>query len=86
MFASTTYVLPLTSNLPTPPTSNILCSSEMSDSDILQALALLDPTKGSGLNNIGPNLLKHCSMALATLHHHLCNISSEWKSSNFSQS
>ena len=57
---------------------------KISESDILEVLTSLDPTKASGLDNIGPNLLKYCSIALAApLHHlfsmciHQCNIPSE---------
>ena len=64
VFASTTYVQPPTSDLPTPATSNIISNIEISESDILDELASLEPTKGSGLHNIRPNLLKHCSLAL----------------------
>ena len=86
VFANTTYVLPPTSDLPTPATTNTLSNIVISESDILEELTSLDPTKACGLDNIGPNLLKHCSIALATPLHHLfsmciqqCSIPSEWK-------
>ena len=83
---NTTYVLPPISDLPTPATSNTLSNIVISESDILEELTSLDPTKASGLDNIGPNLLKDCSLALTTTLNHLfsmciqqCSIPSEWK-------
>ncbi len=50
------------------------------------ALASLDPLKSSGIDSIGPRILKSCSLALYPVVHHLfslslqsCKIPSEWK-------
>ena len=51
-----------------------------------EALAALDPSKSSGIDGIGPNILKHGAQALYVPLHHLfnltlthCSMLSEWK-------
>ena len=56
------------------------------DTDVYTALASLDPSKSSGIDEIGPNILKHGVQALYISLHHLyklyyshCSIPSQWK-------
>ncbi len=44
-------------------------------SDVLAALSRLDPSKATGLDGIGPKILKTCSEALCSVISHLFNIS-----------
>ena len=84
VFSSTTFTLPPTSCLPTP--SKSLSVIEISESDIMEVLKHLDPSKAHGPDSIGPNILKYCSSALCVPLLHLftqCvkqhNIPCEWK-------
>lgn len=65
--------------------SSIVCS----ESDVLEALYDLDPSKAKGIDGIGPNVLKHCALALYQPLHHLFNKSlvdhclpTEWRIHN----
>ena len=84
VFSTTTFTLPQISHLPIH--SNTLEEIDISESDILEALNSLDPSKAQGPDELGPSLLKHCSYALCAPLLHLfsqClqqhNIPSEWK-------
>ena len=59
---------------------------DISDTEVYEALVALDPSKSSGIDGIGPNILKHGAQALYVPLHHLFNLSlthcsmpSEWK-------
>ena len=84
VFTSSSFSLPNMSTLPLP--SSCICTSRFSDSEVLDALSSLDPTKSSGCDGIGPKLLKHCASALYIPLHHLFSVSlskqhipNEWK-------
>ena len=58
----------------------------ISDTDVYSVLASLDPSKSSGIDGIGPKVLKYSALALYIPFHHLfslcmtqCSIPSEWK-------
>ena len=75
---------PNSTSLQTPTT--VLDHLVISDTEVYTALASLDPSKTSGIDNIGPRILKSCSLALYPVVHHLfslslqnCIIPSEWK-------
>ena len=58
----------------------------ISDTDVYSVLASFDPSKSSGIDGIGPKVLKHSALALYIPFHHLfslcmtqCSIPSEWK-------
>ena len=44
-------------------------------SDVCTALSQLDSTKASGIDGIGPKLLRSCALALYPVIHHLFTIS-----------
>lgn len=84
VFSTTTFTLPPISRLPVH--SNTLDKIDITETDILEALTSLDPSKAQGPDELGPSLLKHCSYALCAPLLHLfsqClqqhNIPSEWK-------
>ena len=59
---------------------------DISDSEVYEALAALDPSKSSGIDGIGTNILKLGAQALYVPLYHLfnlslthCSIPSEWK-------
>ena len=59
---------------------------DISDSEVYETLAALDPSKSSGIDGIGTNILKLGAQALYVPLHHLfnlslthCSIPSEWK-------
>ena len=67
-------------------TENTLECINITDLDVFTALSQLDPTKASGIDGIGPKLLRSCALALYPVIHHLftislwyCKIPSEWK-------
>ena len=84
MFTSSSHSLPTMEDNITidAATTNI----DISDSEVYEALAALDPSKSSGIDGIGTNILKLGALALYVLLHHLfnlslthCSIPSEWK-------
>ena len=84
VFTSSSYTLPPVSSLPEP--SSSLNDLHITESDTFEALNSIDPSKAPDSDNIGPNLLKHCAIALYGPLHHLftqCliqhNIPSEWR-------
>ena len=84
VFTVSAFTLPSTSSL-SMPTINI-SDIHISELEVLEALTSLDPTKSSGIDDIGSKLLKHCALALyVPLHHLFCltitkhSIPSEWK-------
>ncbi len=76
-------------NASQPPSSsgaNQLNDIEITEQEVLTALFNLNPDKASGLDSIGPKILKSCCQGLyQVLHHifcislHTCLIPSEWK-------
>ena len=60
---------------PFSPPSRTLSSIEVSPSDVYQALGSLDPSKSTGIDGIGPRVLKFCSAALVEPVHHLFSVS-----------
>ena len=59
---------------------------DISDSEVYEALAALDPSKSFSIDGIGTNVLKHGAQALYVPLHHLfnlslthCSIPSQWK-------
>ena len=63
-----------------------LVSINISEEDVLEALNSLDPDKSSGIDKIGPRVLKNCAFSLCGPLHHLfvtClskhTIPSEWR-------
>lgn len=84
VFSTTSFILPPMANLPSP--NSTLANIEISESDVLEVLASLDPSKAVGPDGIGPNVLKYCSFAICGPLYHLfslClsqhNIPSEWR-------
>ena len=45
----------------------------VSETEVLQALINMDPSKASGLDDIGPRILVSCASALCKPLHHLFN-------------
>ena len=60
--------------LPNQP-SSVVNDIDITVSDVLAALSRLDPSKATGLDGIGPKILKTCSEALCPVISHLFNIS-----------
>lgn len=58
-----------------PDCSPLLCSINISDSDVFAVLSSLDVTKAKGLDGLGPSVLKFCALALYQPLHHLFQIS-----------
>ena len=61
-------------NVPLPPSSNpqaTLDSISFSDADVHKILSSLAPDKAKGIDNIGPQILKACSLSLYILLSHL---------------
>ena len=84
VFTSSSYILPPVFSLPEP--SSSLNDLHITESDTFKALNSIDPSKAPGSDSVGPNLLKHCAIALYGPLHHLftqCliqhNIPSEWQ-------
>ena len=84
VFSTTNYVLPPTTDLPIPesPINDVVITV----SDIFNTLSSLDPSKASGLDGIGSNLLKYCAIAICNPLHHLFSlclsqhyVPNEWK-------
>ena len=55
--------------------SNSLDNIIVSETEVFQALINLDPSKASGLDDIGPKILVSCASALCKPLHHLFNTS-----------
>ncbi len=64
VFTSSSYCLPSMEDSTTPGAA--ITNIDMSDTEVYQALAALDPSKSSGIDGIGPNVLKHGALALNT--------------------
>ena len=84
VFTDSSFSLPNLTTLPIP--SSCICTLTFSDAEVFHALSLLDPTKASGCDGIGPKLIKHCAAALYIPLHHLFSLSlykqsipNEWK-------
>ncbi len=65
--------------LPTP----VLNDFQISETDVLAALSHLDPSKATGIDGMGPKILKACSAALSPVISHLFTVGVE-KAPNFS--
>ena len=68
------------------PAIELLQSINVSEADVYNALASLDPNKALGIDGIGPKILKNCSKSLFQPFCHLFNLSlassvipNEWK-------
>ncbi len=68
------------------PCANLFNDIQVTEQEVLTALCNLNPDKASGLDSIGPKILKNCCQGLyKVLHHifcislHTCSIPSEWK-------
>ena len=85
VFTDSSFSLPNLGTLPIPP--SCVCALILSYMEVFDALSSLDPTKASGCDDIGPELIiKHCASALHILLHQLFSlslskqsISNEWK-------
>ena len=84
VFTSSSYCLPSMEDNTT--IDAAITNIDISDTEVYEALAALDPSKSSGIDGIGPNILKHGAQALYVPLHHLFNLSlthcsmpSEWK-------
>lgn len=62
VFTRSSYELPLSMDQPEGDAK--LQSIQLSESDVLHALTSLDTTKATGLDGIGPKVLKSCALAL----------------------
>ena len=61
-FTQSNYVLPAVDLLPSPHTQ--LCTIDIDDNDVYEALSILDTTKAMGTDNASPRVLKACACAL----------------------
>ena len=84
VFTSSSYCLPAMEDNTT--IDAAITNIDISDSEVYEALAALDPSKSSGIDGIGTNILKLGAQALYVPLHHLfnlslthCSIPSEWK-------
>ena len=73
-------------SLPNCENLNFLNEIQITDEDVFTALSNLNPCKASGIDSIGPKLLKACSYGLYEVLHHLFSLSinsgkipNEWK-------
>ena len=71
VFTNSSFVLPDAIATPT----TVLSDTDISVSDVYNALINLDPTKAMGIDRIGPGILKHCAQALCVPHHYLFSFS-----------
>ena len=69
-----------------PSTHDCISSIDISIEEVLDALTNLDPSKASGLDNIGPSILKNSASILSRPLHYLFSLSltsgkipTEWK-------
>jgi len=67
-------------------TDNCICSIDISIEEVFNALINLEPNKASGLDNIGPSILKNSASVLSAPLHYLFSVSlsrgiilNEWK-------
>ena len=51
--------------------ASTICDFTITSSEVFEALTSLDPTKATGIDGIGPRLLKECAHALYTPFHYL---------------
>ena len=58
-----------------PSTHDCISSIDISIKEVFDALANLDPSKASGLDNIGPNILKNSASILSRPLHYLFSLS-----------
>ena len=84
VFTVSHFTLPSSDNLSIPP--SIISDLQIDQLQVLEALSSLDSTKSSGIDGIGPKLLKHCALALyGPIHHLFCTsltkqvLPSDWK-------
>ena len=84
VFTSSSYILPPIEECDIP--TSALINIDISDTEVYHVLASLDPSKSSGADGIGPNILKSGALALYVPLHHLFNLCltqgsmpSEWK-------
>jgi len=73
VFTQSSFTLPDVSELPSVPDS--LSNISFTLDDIYQALLSLQPNKASGLDNIGPRIIKNCADSLVEPLHHLFSLS-----------
>ena len=71
-FTFSNFALPDIHKLPSPMSQ--LNTIYIDETDIYEALAILDPTKSSGCDDISPRLLKNCASALTALMAHIYNL------------
>ena len=72
-FTFSNFALPDIHQLPSPMSQ--LNTIYIDETDIYEALAILDPTISSGCDDISPRLLKNCASALTAPVTHICNLS-----------
>ena len=72
-FTSSNFVLPGIHQLPSPMSQ--LNTIYINETDIYEALTILDPTKSSGCDDISPRLLQNCASALTTPVAHIYSLS-----------
>ena len=76
------YSVFTTSNINTPSdeevldtsTTNHIISIDISEDEVFNALIILDPNKATGIDGIGPKILKHCAAALYKPFHYLYSL------------
>ena len=69
IFTHSCFELPPLDTLSTP--ASTICDFTITSSEVFEALTSLDPTKATGIDGIGPRLLKECAHTLYTPFHYL---------------
>ena len=69
IFTHSCFELPPLDTLSTP--ASTICDFTITSSEVFEALTSFDPTKATGIDGIGPRLLKECAHALYTPFHYL---------------
>ena len=69
VFTQSSFTMPSLDKLPQP--HPCLSDITITEADVYEGLASLNPMKAMGIDGIGPKLLKHCAIALYKPIHHL---------------
>ena len=69
VFTLSSFQIPPPQDIPTP--KRTLSTIGISELDVYESLISLDTSKAAGIDGIGPNILRHCALALYKPLHHL---------------
>ena len=72
VFCHSSYILPSLSDIPVP--SNTCSDIVINEEEVFSILSTLNTSKAAGHDKIGPNILRHCALALYSILHHLYSL------------